>query len=563
MLLSHNDWNSLLRDVASDPSDTPYLILGGFQRIKLLTAIPLRSLTLLYGPNSGGKGSIVDALRLLRSLHQEELEEDRKALLRRWHRREAGMPLTVGFSITISAHQWWSAAKALPEAIADAAQEKIRIIWEASWLDASLPEEINLRLYASQDLLAEFAKNGGKHILKIDNKLFGSLFGVSEGSELGLHAHNSNYLPGYKTNQDFTELPILVRGSLSDYAKYTNNNQGPSDDYYMGGLFSTPLDLIINAAGMSCELAHIGPLRRIPKPKDLEFRVSRGWGFATTMAESRQEMNGDGGESWRALATAVAREAMGVESNHDDEGVLSAINRWLLQPDFLDTGYQLVAEVCTIQPIGQSTHDLKLSMAECIKKNNPDLIVKISLLDTAKRNVEFRDVGTGFSQLIPVLISCVVRRGVAFIEQPELHLHPRMQGKICDLLLEAKNKHRNYIGEYTDEYRDIPVHGEDPTDFAAQKAYEIHLAMKWHILLVESHSEHILLRLMKRIRESAEADIQHRRFAVSPSDVSVLYFEPEGDQTFVHLLRLTEDGEFADRWPHGFFDERYQDLFDE
>ena len=47
-------------------------------------------------------------------------------------------------------------------------------------------------------------------------------------------------------------------------------------------------------------------------------------------------------------------------------------------------------------------------------------------------------------------------------------------------------------------------------------------------------------------------------------DVAVNYFEPQGDGTTkVHIIRVAPDGEFIDRWPHGFFPERNRELFDE
>jgi predicted ATPase len=82
-------------------------------------------------------------------------------------------------------------------------------------------------------------------------------------------------------------------------------------------------------------------------------------------------------------------------------------------------------------------------------------------------------------------------------------------------------------------------------------------------MIIESHSEHLLLRLLRRIRETATADIPHTRFRIGPEDVAVLYFEPDGDETFVHNLQICPDGTFADRWPAGFFDERFEEIFGE
>ena len=47
----------------------------------------------------------------------------------------------------------------------------------------------------------------------------------------------------------------------------------------------------------------------------------------------------------------------------------------------------------------------------------------------------------------------------------------------------------------------------------------------------------------------------------SPETVRVYYFEPQADDsTKVHHLRISQDGDFLDPWPRGFFEERYEDI---
>jgi hypothetical protein len=59
------------------------------------------------------------------------------------------------------------------------------------------------------------------------------------------------------------------------------------------------------------------------------------------------------------------------------------------------------------------------------------------------------------------------------------------------------------------------------------------------------------MRIQRRIREKR----------LLPSDVSVLYVEPSGEQgSQIKELRLDESGEFIDLWPDGFFVEGLQDL---
>jgi predicted ATPase len=233
-----------------------------------------------------------------------------------------------------------------------------------------------------------------------------------------------------------------------------------------------------------------------------------------------------------------------------EESLIDQINRWLDHDEFFGTGYRITAELSQFVAVASSEKSGPDGL-ERGKSDIRDRMVTFTLVDDAGRKLEFRDVGTGFSQVLPVIICCAVHESITILEQPELHLHPRLQTKLLDLFLESINKSRRalaltQIGNSESSYADALL-----------------LADRRKSLIVESHSEHIILRLMRRIRESSSADIKHTRLHVKPSDVAVIYFEPEGDETYVHLLELTDDGAFADRWPHGFFDERFEEFFDE
>jgi len=126
-----------------------------------------------------------------------------------------------------------------------------------------------------------------------------------------------------------------------------------------------------------------------------------------------------------------------------------------------------------------------------------------------------KDVGVGVSQLIPLIIRCVQSTNrVLLVEQPELHLHPAVQSEIADLII-----------EFSDE----------------QKGNQI---------LVETHSEHLLLRLQRRIREGL----------ISAADICVLYVHADNDGSHCQQLQLDENGEFIDEWPNGFFEERIREI---
>jgi predicted ATPase len=130
-------------------------------------------------------------------------------------------------------------------------------------------------------------------------------------------------------------------------------------------------------------------------------------------------------------------------------------------------------------------------------------------------------LGTGISQVLPIVVaSNYDSLGLICIEQPELHLHPRFQVELADLFLEARDKHS---------------------------------------FLIETHSEHIVLRLLRRIRESSKAKTDKN--IVSLDDISVVYLSPSPDGTIAERLAITTDGDFEHDWPHGFFDERDEELF--
>lgn len=137
-----------------------------------------------------------------------------------------------------------------------------------------------------------------------------------------------------------------------------------------------------------------------------------------------------------------------------------------------------------------------------------------------------RDVGVGVSQALPVAIGAMQPGySILAVEQPELHVHPAVQCRLADLLV-------------------------------AQV-----LPAKERILLLETHSEHLILRLLRRIREQHEGKLPDGAPPLQPDDVCVLYADNvEGKMTLTELP-VTEEGDFAREWPNGFFEERAEELF--
>ena len=148
---------------------------------------------------------------------------------------------------------------------------------------------------------------------------------------------------------------------------------------------------------------------------------------------------------------------------------------------------------------------------------------------------DFSEVGSGLSFIAPILCGIQISR-FGIIQQPELHLHPKAQCEMGDVFISGINQ------------------------FDIQK--------KRCSYLIETHSENLLLRLSRRIRECTYNKTLDKNLKISPDDVAIYYFEPQKsgkDKGFtkVHHIRFDQDGEFLDRWPDGFFAERQDEYPDE
>lgn len=271
----------------------------------------------------------------------------------------------------------------------------------------------------------------------------------------------------------------------------------------------------------------VPPIRPIPIKKEAVFR--------------RFSINNNELNDWATLAGQVCSKLINdrfpVDDNVENRPVnyvdLCEINRILSHQLFLNTDYEVTGECLFLAPIELLNNSNKNNeeMHHILKDIDAEVHLKLRHKSTGCLT-EIEDVGVGISQIIPVLVA-ISSAFKVFIQQPELHLHPKLQAQLADAFIECLYKN---IGTYT------------PT----------------RLFLVESHSEHFLLRLLRRIRETNKSDIKNKLFSLYPKDVSVLYVDKlEDGSSKIFPLRISPDGEFIDRWPNGFFTERDGDLFDE
>lgn len=127
------------------------------------------------------------------------------------------------------------------------------------------------------------------------------------------------------------------------------------------------------------------------------------------------------------------------------------------------------------------------------------------------------DIGFGINQILSVIVQCFYapKGSVIMIEEPEMHLHPRSQAELADLFVDA-------------------------VDYGQQ-------------LIIETHSEHMLLRLQRRMAEGK----------ISPDDIAIysFYFDEEEKSNKTERIELDEFGRFKGKIP-GFFEEELEDVWE-
>ena len=169
----------------------------------------------------------------------------------------------------------------------------------------------------------------------------------------------------------------------------------------------------------------------------------------------------------------------------EENGTLSeAINAWLV--------YLGVANNMSTNDKGKVGHELKITTD--IKDMEQDLT----------------HVGVGVSQILPILVMCFLAgKGDSIIlEQPELHLHPKVQTRLADFFVSM-----NALGKQC---------------------------------IIETHSEYLINRLRYLVAKSNDDMIAR--------DAMIYFVEKENGHSIYRSITINKYGVIED-WPKGFFDE--------
>lgn len=439
------------------------LRIQNFKSWKDTGQIRLAPITVFFGANSAGKTSLLQFLLMLK---QTSESSDRSRVI---HFGDDYSLVELGtFEDLIFEHD-----------------VKNHLAFDLSW---KLPQPLEFRnqlkrqRYQAEAIAfgADIASEGDRqHVEHLQYKAFhDDHIHVAVQLDAGADKRRADYkisASGYdliRTQGRAWPLPPPVRfyGFPDEVAAYFQN----------AGFTS---DLALALEHQMKRILYLGPLRDVPR---------RSYTWAGDIPE---HVGRDGDGAVAALLAATNRKLSG-GFHHRARPFQTVIAEWLQRLGLLDS-----------------------FVARKIAPNRKDYEVRVRTRGSSK-DVDLTDVGFGISQVLPVVVESfyVPPHSTVIIEQPELHLHPRVQSELADLFINAIHARENSEGRHVQ-------------------------------FIIESHSEHFLQRLQRRIAEQT----------LKPTDVALYFCEPGRRGSTLRELEINAYGEIAN-WPEDFFGDPMTDL---
>jgi hypothetical protein len=559
------------------------LRIANFKAFSDTQAIPIRPITLIFGPNSAGKSSIIHSLVLAHHAMRTGILDT--------HRTQIG-----GESIDLGGfHQYvhrrddsrrveWTLEfdtkrieGRLAELLASARTVSLQILIGAREGVAASVQVCNL-LIDGQSAVTMSARPGGRFRidrLEQSHRVFRDIIHgiVLMGTTTDTLSEEDFARVDSLIDELVPQLPVVVERFLPTMERWESPEEELAQSLFMPvgkgtrgddlraavrAYFPRVLrELIDGVSGLVeqtlARFRYLGPLRSYP-PRHLAFSADHdanwsagggeAWDVLRRRDDVRERVNGWLSDRARlstpyrieprrlfeveAVSDAVARLAYDYDVR-SREFLFEQLARRLdgLDPSILidvPNQEELFSEFDPeeAKPVEQDELDLLLARAAAGRSIATDL----ALIDQrTMTSVSHRDVGIGVSQVLPVLVNAYsMQRQLLAIEQPEIHLHPALQAELGDVFIESA------LGDSRNTF------------------------------ILETHSEHLLLRIMRRMRETHDGT--RSGTPLTPADVSVLFVDPAGaTSSIVREMPLNDRGELMKAWPGGFFEEGLREVF--
>lgn len=545
--------------------------VGNFKAFAESQRIPVRPLTLIYGANSSGKSSVLHSLILAR--HAQETGEldvhrtnvggeavDLGGFRQFIHRRDVGRrvewsveldtaPFTGRLAELLASVKYLTASLAVGIALDDQGRP----------LQDALPEIHSYEILGDSRSLVRMSKrrDGKLQLDRLDHEhpvfreVVKAIIETSTTTESiqpsdyeGLDeavtevvpeivASIGNFLPdGLAKSEAFTPgaqaslFPVSRGRRKEDLAAAVRFFIPRTLDELIRGISRT-INLELN------RLRYLGPLRSYP-PRHLAFSQHHdpnwfaGGGYAWDVIRRdtnvRKLVN-----TWLSASNRlqtpyelVVRDLVGIDQL--EEPLLDGLEQVELD---LEADYDDEPTPSGAYPVVKDPEEEVKKLQDIIRSSDIEKLNELIMIDRRSNTiVSHRDVGIGVSQVLPVLVGAYAAQNeIIAIEQPEIHLHPALQADLGDVFIQSA------LSEGKNRF------------------------------LIETHSEHLLLRVMRRMRETSNDELPQGVPKITPKDVCVLFVQPKGASSAIRHMELDEEGQLLDAWPGGFFEEGYRERF--
>lgn len=570
------------------------LQIGNFKAFEAVQAVPIKPITLIYGANSSGKSSILHSLLLARhAIESGDLDIHRTTV--------GGEAVDLGgfgqfiHKREISRRMQWSAvldtssfSGRMAELLAKVRAVKVSLelgltqieemkeqdgtdpktgkkikvkVPTGRMIPSGRPEILTYSVLGDDKPLVEMSKRPGNRLqvdrLDHEHPVFRDVVkAIIETSTTTETVQPSDYEGlDEAINAAVPEIVVsagkflpegLVKsetaGSGGQSTLFPVSKGRRKEDLAAAVSFFIPrtLDELIRGLTNSVssellKLQYLGPLRSYP-PRHLAYAQHHdpnwyagggyAWDIVRLDSEVRARVNQwlQAPERLQTPYELMIRDLVGLDQIEDP--LLEGLE--ILSEEGLDIDHEIDEdEVGHSWAIIKDPEEEARKLRDFVRSSDIDKLNELIMLDRRSNTVvSHRDVGIGVSQVLPVLVGAYAAKNrILAIEQPEIHLHPALQSDLGDVFISSA------LGEGKNRF------------------------------LLETHSEHLLLRIMKRMRQTFTDDLPEGFNKVTPDDVCVLFVEPDGSKSIVREMPLNERGELVKAWPGGFFEEGLREVF--
>ena len=234
------------------------------------------------------------------------------------------------------------------------------------------------------------------------------------------------------------------------------------------------------------------------------------------------------------IFTGYQRERFSRKQESTMEDISKAMNKFLvapglrqipkryfvkgLQTDYVGPSAENLGELLANPEINRATNiwfkKLEIPYKVDIQKSGNYYEIIFSPKNS-KIKISSMHVGLGYPLILPFIVQCIIAKNkIILIEEPEVHLHPKIEADLADLIVESSLIRSNQF-------------------------------------IIETHSEDFLLRILKSIRQGK----------LKPEDVSVNYITPDDKKgSKINKITINKYGQYTTPWKDDLFADRIKEL---